>query len=707
MNDLKLDARRWRFLRNPESYIEGHGNDLRKEPLIRQFKTVQEILTRFQKGHGVLLADDVGLGKTTIGALVAWVAAHQGLIVRIYAPNGVLRRRWEFELKRHVPMLSRVWGNEVVTKQGEANNRIMRRIRVMTHYELKKKTPQKCDVMIVDEAHRAKGKGSALNEVLRNSQKNTKRTLILTATPFSIRIEELEQLLGFVGAGPDKLSAVREYADLQAQLYAFDQACDADTFAENLVKTAKTALDQLRPFLIRHGVDSLKEIEKKYFGKTKLWEFADVESVNEEQLSLLLRVDRIKHLCPTEKGKRKNDPRFHIGWMHLCHELKRMKESVDGQKDRDPILSSHIDEAIEALHAIEKQPHPKMLAVAKEVGRVVDGGEKVLIFCHHRSTASELLAVLEKQLKTDVSPVGLVDEAVWRSAWQELCIEKNWFAFGVVEYDEGKIRQNKKLIEPFIDWLCTKGVQSQISQWITQPALDVVLLKCRLSKDRVRGVKFYKAEMPTILEAAEFLLKTLLDPQSGSTRATLKNMQSKQQGLQVGDSHFPGLLDNGFRVMGAWDHEGEDAPKTLYTSKPDIVIALFNSPFGPDVLVATDRMSEGVDLHRYCRHLIHYELDPSPVRTIQRNGRVRRVDSWAARTKQPVEYAYPAFGGTRDEKAVTIMQQRIRVFGNLLGGVPPIKDEELDKEHDHSYVEQVLIKAESGLKRLNGTLCVV
>lgn len=45
------------------------------------------------------------------------------------------------------------------------------------------------------------------------------------------------------------------------------------------------------------------------------------------------------------------------------------------------------------------------------------------------------------------------------------------------------------------------------------------------------------------------------------------------------------------------------------------------------VLVTTDHLSEGVDLHRWCRHLIHYELDPSPIRTIQRNGRIRRIDS--------------------------------------------------------------------------------
>ena len=65
-------------------------------------------------------------------------------------------------------------------------------------------------------------------------------------------------------------------------------------------------------------------------------------------------------------------------------------------------------------------------------------------------------------------------------------------------------------------------------------------------------------------------------------------------------------------------------------------------------MIATDRLSEGIDLHRYCRHLIHYELDPSPIRTVQRNGRLRRVSGWAATTNQKIRYAYPAFAGTRD-----------------------------------------------------------
>src|SRR5690606_27110545 len=121
-------------------------------------------------------------------------------------------------------------------------------------------------------------------------------------------------------------------------------------------------------------------------------------------------------------------------------------------------------------------------------------------------------------------------------------------------------------------------------------------------------------------------------------------------------------------------------------------------------LVTTDRLSEGVDLHRCCRHLIHYELDPSPVRTLQRNGRVRRVGSWAALTGQPICYAYPTFGGTRDEQAGGVMRQRINAFGLLLGGVPTLDDDA--GEGEQSFAEKVLGRARKKLESLNRKLCV-
>jgi hypothetical protein len=683
MDDFQIDARRWRFLDNPDRYIAHETGGLKIEPLRRQFKTAKEILARLAGGRGVLLADDVGLGKTTVGALVAWVVACQDKRVRIYAPNEVLRRRWAEELERHVPMLGQLGAHIDRIKQGDVEKLTTGRIQIATHHALVKshsKNEQRtaCDLMIIDEAHRAKGDGSAFNDALRNLGDRAKRKLILTATPFSIRLAELEQLLQFAGAA--KLEAVRRYAGELKRLYTLGDGHDVAAESKRLVSAAKDAISELQPYLIRHGIEDLSASERKHFGEvaTGRWEIS-TPSATAEDLSLLLRMDRLLHLTPERKGERRNDPRFHIGWQHVDVELRRAEERA-----RDAIARRHIDVAGKSLRSKRATPHPKVGAVCYAIRPLVDAGEKVLLFCHHRATASELLGVLERTLRTKRASRATPPEKVWRTAWESL------------------MHTSDPLVQPIIDWLCTPGLRAQIGGWIGEPASAAMELAEQIAVTRPRHAAL---SVPTVLEAAIKLTEVLLDSQSTSTRAILKNIGKGERAFGGTISHFPGRLDDGYRVMGAWSHDGHgEPPRTLYTGKPDIVLALFNSPFGPDVLVATDRLSEGVDLHRYCRHLIHYELDPSPVRTLQRNGRVRRVGSWAALTGQPIQYAYPTFGGTRDEKAVGVMKQRLHAFGLLLGGVPSVSDD--TSEGEQSFAEAVLNSAMKNLAKLNRQLRV-
>lgn len=42
------------------------------------------------------------------------------------------------------------------------------------------------------------------------------------------------------------------------------------------------------------------------------------------------------------------------------------------------------------------------------------------------------------------------------------------------------------------------------------------------------------------------------------------------------------------------------------------LITVFNTPFAPDILVASSVMGEGIDLHQECRHVIHHDLDWNP-----------------------------------------------------------------------------------------------
>jgi hypothetical protein len=695
MDDFKMDARKWRFLSEPEVYLQSATGGLEVEPLKRQFKTAKNILQRFADGHGVLLADDAGLGKTTVGALVAWVVACQNKRVRIYAPNKILQRRWAEELERHLPMLNKIGATYDRIKPGDIGKLNAGRIQVTTHHALatshgKNEQRTACDLMIIDEAHRAKGNGSAFNKALHNLGDRAKRKLILTATPFSIQIAELQQLLKFVGASD--LEAVNQYAIHLRQLYALGDGHDVVEKAKQLECAAKAAIDELSKYVIRHGIDNLSAVERKYFGDVSSPWGIETPKASLEEIKLLLRMDRLLQLAQEHKGERRNDPRFHIGWQHVGTELADVTEQNAGT---DLVLSQHIEAAKKSLAKRRMTLHPKMAAVSEAIRPLVDVGEKVLVFCHHRATACELLSELEKSLKFGELHEGPPEE-VWRKAWEAaLVAEKIW-------PEQTQPASYDTLITPVVDWLCTKGLRRQITGWLRQPAMSSKALCGQLEKTKPRRAN--ATRVPTIAETARTLVRVLLDKQSTSTRAVLKNIANGETGFGGKGSHFPGRLNEGLRVMGSWDHDGHGkSPETLYTGQPDIVIALFNSPFGPDVLVATDRLSEGVDLHRFCRCLIHYELDPSPVRTLQRNGRVRRIGSWGALTKQLILYAYPTFGGTRDEKAVAIMRRRIDAFGLLLGGVPSLDDERSDK--CENFAGEVLKHARKKLESLNRKLC--
>lgn len=57
----------------------------------------------------------------------------------------------------------------------------------------------------------------------------------------------------------------------------------------------------------------------------------------------------------------------------------------------------------------------------------------------------------------------------------------------------------------------------------------------------------------------------------------------------------------------------------------------FNSPFRPFVLASTSIGQEGLDFHRYCRKVMHWNLPSNPIDLEQREGRVNRYKCLAIR----------------------------------------------------------------------------
>ena len=76
---------------------------------------------------------------------------------------------------------------------------------------------------------------------------------------------------------------------------------------------------------------------------------------------------------------------------------------------------------------------------------------------------------------------------------------------------------------------------------------------------------------------------------------------------------------------------GDEATTDEGGNRAESVRTAFNSPFWPFVLATTSAGQEGIDFHRYCRCVVHWNLPSNPVDLEQREGRVHRYKCLAVR----------------------------------------------------------------------------
>lgn len=93
----------------------------------------------------------------------------------------------------------------------------------------------------------------------------------------------------------------------------------------------------------------------------------------------------------------------------------------------------------------------------------------------------------------------------------------------------------------------------------------------------------------------------------------------------------------------------------------------FNTPFFPDILISSSVLSEGVDLHLACRHVIHHDLSWNPATLEQRTGRIDRIGGKVERVRQPIQVYLPYIAATQDEKQYRVVMDRESWFNVLMG----------------------------------------
>ncbi len=106
----------------------------------------------------------------------------------------------------------------------------------------------------------------------------------------------------------------------------------------------------------------------------------------------------------------------------------------------------------------------------------------------------------------------------------------------------------------------------------------------------------------------------------------------------------------------------------------------FNTPLLPEILICTSVGQEGIDLHRECSHVIHYDLGWNPATIEQRTGRTDRIGSKAERERRGavarqlalpgLDVALPYLAATYDERMFDVLRTRAQIFDILTGGDP-------------------------------------
>jgi len=320
--------------------------------------------------------------------------------------------------------------------------------------------------------------------------------------------------------------------------------------------------------------------------------------------------------------------------------------------------------------------HPKLAAT---VGRVIElwqRGEKVVVFCHYVQTGRVLRQVIS----------GLMlDEIRRRGAAKLRCPPGKTLA--VLKRIGHRFFDRKSPVRQACDAQVatllarnaalashTGDLQELSRRYLRTPSFLVRFFPLSRSRLDERAV----AEAFASGDGSGLSLRDVLSGFFGFLEQQCVEQERRDLLAAIRDIQ-PGTI-TGRDAQGAFsedEHQGT-APERLVANvrlvngavKPETrqrLMLTFNSPFFPEVLIASSVLAEGVDLHRFCRHVIHHDLCWNPSTLEQRTGRVDRIGAKVERCGQPIRVYLPYLAETQDEKQYRVVMDRERWFGVVMG----------------------------------------
>ena len=494
----------------------------------------------------------------------------------------------------------------------------------------------------------------------------------------------------------------RHFDDVDAWWEAARDSNELDGLAAQVVDRFETtqlrmkeAEKLLRPWVLRHmksrklpGADSTLRRERRV-GAAILLDSQlgngseDGLTVTGEALLPFLLASRASACSPEAR------PVFAEGlassYEAFLHTRNKNEESkIDDDTDEQP--SGAINESaawyldkLETMiprHQESKIEHPKIKATVDRVLDIWNRGEKAVVFCHYVQTGRSLRRQISQALNAQILKLGAERLACSpENAAEELKrIGKGFFD------EDGLLRR-----------ACDQSTRSILEQFPAlssdyETLIDIVRRNLRTPAFLVRFFPIGKDLPPEEMIREAFQSRdlsgiTLRDVIQDFFSFLVNRCGAKQRDayilavrkIQTG-SHF------GLDTAGEYDDDelqGDRAEHLLpnvrlingrtRSETRQRLMLTFNTPFYPEVLIASSVMSEGVDLHLNCRHMIHHDLCWNPSNLEQRTGRVDRIGAKAERVGKSIQVFLPYIAETQDEKMYRVVMDRERWFNVVMG----------------------------------------
>lgn len=616
-----------------ESPIYRGGEQL--QPWQRSFVTTFLAHRETYGSARLLLADEVGLGKTLSLGTSAMLSALLGDgPVLILCPS-TLTLQWQVELKDRLGIPSAVWlsqrkmwqdpnGHIIRTRGSEDIVRCPFQIAIVSVGLIIHNTSEKAELLkcrfgtvILDEAHKArrkstlgqtKGDPNNLLSFMEQIGSRTKNLLLGTATPIQTEVQEIWDLMGILNAGKEfVLGKMSEWEDRERVLPYIK--------GESGPRDEREAWDLLRNPLPPSPENPL------FFS-----------------LRMTLEIEDKKFFS--------NLPLSDLGWSAQ----EEIRQTLDGSffKDNNPLVRHTVlrrREFLEEkgfLEKIEVSIHPD-----SKLGNGAYPGQNFaglgLLTNHFFDQAYQAAEAFTKALGERVRGTGFMKSLLL----QRICSS---FASGKATAE--RMLKRERLDEEE-EW---EEVDESLKALTQQEAAFLETIRDELSRPEARDPKLsavqyflteHKTEGKTWLEHGSIIFSQYYDTAFWIAQELAKILKGEVAAVYAGIGKSGLFRGEEFGAV-----EREEIKRAVKNREIRLV-------------VATDAACEGLNLQTLGT-LINVDLPWNPSRLEQRLGRIKRF----GQVRKTVDMANLVYHDTQDERIYQVLSQRLKDKFDLFGGLP-------------------------------------